>query len=71
MSLLKKGPMRYETLQPHILEVPLVWNTDLNKILAQGRRAGQFEITGLGPRERKPKKDSIIRLKPGSRRSLD
>ena len=71
MSLLKKGPMRYETLQPHILEVPLVWNTDLNKILAQGRRAGQFEITGLGARERKPNKDSIIRLKPGSRRSLD
>lgn len=71
MSLLKKGPMRYKTLQPRILELPLVWNTDLNEILAQGRRAGQFEITGLGPLERKPKKDSIIRLKPGSRRSLD
>ena len=64
MSLLRMGPMRFETLQPCILELPLVWPSDLNKVLAQGRRSGRFEITGLGPRERAPKKDSIIRLKP-------
>jgi three-Cys-motif partner protein len=64
MVLLRTGPMPYDVLQPRILELPLVWNTDLNEILAQGRRTGQFEITGLGPRERKPKKDSIVRLKP-------
>jgi hypothetical protein len=63
MSLLREKPVPYEILQPRILELPLVWNTDVNKVLAQRRRAGDLEIEGLGPRERTPKAGCIIRLK--------
>jgi hypothetical protein len=63
IELLKKGPMLYETLQPLILQMRLVWNSDLNKILIDGRRAGQILIDGLGPRERTPKPGCWIRLR--------
>lgn len=65
MSLLAEGSVPYTILQPRILELPLVWNTDLNEMLVQGRRAGRFEIEGLGPRERTPKAGCLIRLKAG------
>jgi three-Cys-motif partner protein len=60
--LLQKGPLKYETLQPLILELPLVCNTDLNKILAQGRKDGRIMIDGLGPKKRVPKYGCTIRL---------
>jgi three-Cys-motif partner protein len=62
IELLKKGPMRYETLQPLILQMRLVWNSDLNKILVNQQKAGQLLIDGLGPRERTPKPGCTIRL---------
>ena len=63
LALLGEGPIRYEKLQPRILELPLVWNTDLNEILIQGHRSGRFLIEGLGPRERTPKAGCTIRLR--------
>ena len=63
ISLLEGGPMRYELLQPLILELPLVWKKDLNEILVQGRRSGRFEIEGLGTRQRTPKAGCRIGLK--------
>lgn len=63
MELLTNGPIPYEILQPQILQLPLVWNSDLNDILLQGQRSGRFEIEGLGPRERTPKAGCRIRLK--------
>jgi hypothetical protein len=65
MELLTNGPIPYEILQPQILQLPLVWNSDLNDILAQGQRSGRFEIEGLGPRARTPKAGCRIRLKAG------
>jgi three-Cys-motif partner protein len=62
LDLLADGPVRYEELQPRVLELPLVWKSDLNQILAEGHRANRFVIEGLGPRERTPKPGCTIRL---------
>ncbi len=60
-ELLRPGPLPYEVLQPLILELPLVWNTDLNKILVDKQKQGLIIIDGLGPRERTPKQGCTIR----------
>ena len=62
LKLLEKGPMRYEMLEPLVLELRLVWRTDLNEILVEGRRSGRVIIDGLRPRERTPKRGCTIRL---------
>ena len=63
LSLLQRGPITYETLQPLILEIPLVWNTDLNALLLSARNSGQLEIGGMTSKERIPKKGCVIRAK--------
>ncbi len=62
IELLQEGPVRYEKLQPLILQLRLVWNSDLNRILIERRKAGQILIDGLGPRERAPRSGCTIRL---------
>ena len=62
LTLLKLGPMLYDELKPRILELPLVWTSDLNGILMQGHRSGRFQIDGLQPHERTPKAGCKIRL---------
>jgi three-Cys-motif partner protein len=64
LALLRNGPMKYEVLQPRVLELRLVWNSDLNKILTDGQKEGRILIDGLGPRERTPKPGCTIRLQP-------
>jgi hypothetical protein len=66
MALLADGPVRYEVLQPLVLELPLVWNTDLNHILVDGDLSGRFVIEGRGPRQRIPKPGCTIRLGTGT-----
>ena len=55
--------MPYEKLQPFILEIPLVWNTDLNSILLKGQEEGQLRIQGPTPRQGIPRPGNVIRLK--------
>ena len=62
LELLRGGPLLYERLQPMILELPLVWNADLNMILVGARRAGQIVIDGFADRQRSPKEGNLIRL---------
>jgi len=62
IELLRKGPLRFETLQPLILQLRLVWNSDLNRILLQLCKIEQLRIDGLGPRERVPKPGCTVRL---------
>lgn len=61
-TLLQQGPIPYERLQPCILEIPLVWNTDLNAMLMREHNEGRLTIQGLAPRQRAPKTDNIIQL---------
>ncbi len=60
--ILQEGPVRYEHLQPRILELPLVWNSDLTSMLLAARSSGAITIDGMGPRDRTPKKGCTIRL---------
>ncbi len=61
-TVLQQGPIPYEHLQPRILELPLVWNTDLNTMLIEEHKAGRLHIDGLSPRQRVPKAGNGIRL---------
>jgi three-Cys-motif partner protein len=61
IALLQDGPRPYETLQPLVLELPLVWKTDLNRILLKGLKH-RIVIDGLRPKERVPKQGCTIRL---------
>lgn len=60
-SLLQQGPIRYEQLQPRILELPLVWTNDLNSILLAAQKNGRLAIESMGPRERTPKEGHVVR----------
>ena len=63
LDLLKQGPIPYEKLQPLILEIPLVWNTDLNAKLMDLHKADRVTIKGLAPRQRTPKAGNLIQLR--------
>jgi three-Cys-motif partner protein len=65
-TILQEGPILYEHLQPRILELPLVWNSDLTSILLAARRDGIIAIDGMGPRDRMPKRGCTIRRAPGA-----
>lgn len=59
-GILRNGPISYEQLQPRILEIPLVWNTDLSRILMDGHKEGRLFIHGLAARQRIPKAGNMI-----------
>ena len=60
-EILRQGPVHYEQLQPRILELPLVWESDLTSILRSAVEAGSIAIDGMGPRDRTPKKGCTVR----------
>jgi three-Cys-motif partner protein len=62
-AIIRERSIQFETLQPRVLELPLVWNTDLNTILLTAQREGRIVIEGMKPRERTPKKGCLITLK--------
>jgi len=47
--------VKYEDIQGALLEVPLVWESDIKEIVADRRKLGTVEVLGLKPRERTPK----------------
>ncbi|MEP6540016.1 MAG: hypothetical protein ABJF23_32110, partial [Bryobacteraceae bacterium] len=59
-SLLRRGPMPYEKLQPRILELRLVWKSDFDTMLVLAHKEGRLAIQGLEPRQRNPKAGNII-----------
>ncbi len=63
LELLKQGPIRYGKLQPLILEIPLVWNTDLNSMLMELNKAERITIQSLAPRQRTARADNLIQLR--------
>ena len=60
-TILDQGPIRYDLLQPLILEISLVWNTDLNKMLLERQKKGSLFIEGLRAQQRTPSKGCTIR----------
>jgi three-Cys-motif partner protein len=61
-ELLKHGPQPFEQLEPRILELPLVWHSDLNSMIVRYSKAGRITIEGLEPRQRSVKSGNILRL---------
>jgi len=61
-AILRRGPARYEELQPRVLELPLVWNEDFKAMLLEGREEGLIVINGMKKGERTPKAGLVIRL---------
>jgi three-Cys-motif partner protein len=59
-TILQQGPIFYEQLQPRILEIPLVWNSDFNKMLIDAHNTGRLRIDGLTARQRVPKAGNKI-----------
>jgi hypothetical protein len=60
--LLHRRGLRYGQLQPQILEIPLVWESDLQQMLREMRDSGKLEIRGLKPKERTIKPSCELRL---------
>ena len=54
------GSCKYETLIGEILEIPLVWKTDLDSWLTTLRKDGHIEIPDLKGRQRTPKPGQLI-----------
>ena len=50
----------YEVGLATLLEVPLVWETNVKRIILDLRDAGELEIAGLNPPERTPKKGHVL-----------
>lgn len=55
-----KSRVKYETALADVLEMPLVWESDLRQLLTDMRIAGEIDIQGLKPRERTPKPGHIL-----------
>ncbi|MGB9120121.1 MAG: three-Cys-motif partner protein TcmP [Candidatus Angelobacter sp.] len=62
LNLLQLGPDEYDNICPRILELPLVWESDLKSILLRMRDDKQIHIDGMGLRGRVPKAGCRLRL---------
>jgi len=58
--LAQRGTLRFEELQTRLLEIPLVWESDLKVWLHEMRKAGEIEIPELTGRQWVPKANQII-----------
>lgn len=58
--LARRGSLRFEELYEVILEIPLVWESDIKGWLSEMRKAGEIEIPELTGRQSVPKADYII-----------
>ena len=58
--LMARGSCKYETLLGEILEIPLVWKSDLDSWLTTLRQTGEIEIPELKGRQRTPKPEHWI-----------
>ena len=53
--LSQRGRVPYEDVQAAMLELPLVWESDVKDAVMELRKIGTVEIEGLKPLERTPK----------------
>ncbi len=59
-ELLRRNPrVQYEDVLGSLLELPLVWQSDVNELIMD-LRGRELEVEGLQPRERTPKRGHVI-----------
>jgi hypothetical protein len=60
-ALLRRQPkVPYEDALAALLELPLVWEKDVKRIVLDLRGAGELDVLGLNPPERTPKKGHVL-----------
>jgi hypothetical protein len=60
-ALLHRQPkVRYEDTLATLLELPLVWEADVKRIILDLRDTGELDVVGLNPPERTPKKGHVL-----------
>jgi len=60
MLLRRQPKVRYEDALATLLELPLVWEVDVKRIILDLRDAGELDVVGLNPPERTPKKGHLL-----------
>jgi hypothetical protein len=59
--ILEKQPRTlYEEVLIPLLEMPLVWESDVQAMVMKLRSDGELEIGRMGPRERTPKSGHVL-----------
>jgi hypothetical protein len=60
-ALLRRQPkVPYEDALATLLELPLVWEADVKRIILDLRGVGELDVLGLNPPERAPKKGHVL-----------
>jgi hypothetical protein len=59
-ALLRERRVPYEVALATLLEVPLVWEVDVKRMILDLRDAGELAVVGLNPPERTPKKGHVL-----------
>lgn len=70
--LRESGAMNFQRLSAEIQSIPLIWESDMKRMVLELRERNEIEIIGMTARERVPKKDNTIRAssyKPRSKSS--
>ncbi len=58
--LFRDRRVKFEHALGQLLEMPLVWESDVQEFIKRLRRDGELEVIGLRPRERTVKDDHIL-----------
>lgn len=58
--LMKQSRTKYELLAGEVLEIPLVWRSDLNSWVKEKQASRKIQIEGISPREKTPKPGHVI-----------
>ncbi|MBM4440822.1 MAG: three-Cys-motif partner protein TcmP [Candidatus Rokubacteria bacterium] len=58
--LLSRSIILYEDALTSLLEMPLVWESDVKQLIAELRDSGELEVRGLKMRERTPKEGHFL-----------
>lgn len=58
--LLGDRRVKFEDVLADLLEMPLVWESDVQEFIKKMRRGGELEVIGLRPRERTVKDGHIL-----------
>lgn len=55
-----RSTTRYEQALAALLELPLVWESDVKRMIIELRDADEIEVRGMKPRERTPKQGHVL-----------
>ena len=58
--LLRDRRVKFQDALGQLLEMPLVWESDVQQLIKKMRRDGELEVIGIRPRERTVKDDHIL-----------